>query len=229
MAKTILDQSWDDIDVEISEHLGISLDVMKSKIPYSKSTIKIFLDQDINKNSYDYLYENFRYLDLPGYLKTLSIASVDKRSKYLLQLSKRVRLKGKRVLDFGCGTGAHGIFCAQMGAEVDFLDIDGPLRKFAEWRAKKRNLNAKFMGPGNLQETYDVIICLDVLEHLASPSVAFVELDKHLKRGGYMLLEVSNMIKPSSGHFSKSILDWNKNKKALLKGYKKISNLLVKI
>lgn len=56
-----------------------------------------------------------------------------------------IDLKGKRVLDCGCGTGILGIAASKLGAsEVVGYDID-------EWSSENANHNAELNGVGNMQ------------------------------------------------------------------------------
>lgn len=56
-----------------------------------------------------------------------------------------IELKGKRVLDCGCGTGILGIAASKLGAsEVVGYDID-------EWSSENANHNAELNGVGNMK------------------------------------------------------------------------------
>jgi 2-polyprenyl-3-methyl-5-hydroxy-6-metoxy-1,4-benzoquinol methylase len=83
---------------------------------------------------------------------------------------------------------------------------------FAKWRVNKRNLNnIKFLtNEDSLPEKhFDIVICLDVLEHVSDPIYEIKRITKSLKPHGLIALEVSKKKKSTSGHFSKSIDMWN--------------------
>ena len=209
----ILKETQNDRDKEISEYTGINLyDIQKFEIA-SKESILINVDGDINKDDYTYLYKDFKHLNIAEYLKTLSALTVSRRSRYIMRLFELSNeFKGKKILDFGSGSGSHGIACSQLGADqVCMLDVDGPLFKFAQWRVTKRNINNIIFVTCDkeLQENYyDIVICLDVLEHVADPIKEIKRITKSLKSDGFIALEVSKMKKFTSGHFSKSIDKW---------------------
>ncbi|MDP3791008.1 MAG: class I SAM-dependent methyltransferase [Candidatus Omnitrophota bacterium] len=93
-----------------------------------------------------------------------------------------------KVLDFGSGVGSDAIKFSEKGHQVSFADIPGKTAKFAEYRFKKRNINACFVpitGEAlNLKEKYDIIICFDVLEHISNPIKTLSGLVKHLTDNG---------------------------------------------
>lgn len=115
-----------------------------------------------------------------------------KRRLVLQTLIKRQKGQNHiRVLDAGCGTGImlsemQEIFPNSFGVDKSVLAL-----KFS----KKRGL--KNLHRGNLEKTllfkknsFDVITCLDVIEHLDKDRVAVEELLRVLKPGGRLLITV---------------------------------------
>ena len=79
-------------------------------------------------------------------------------------------LKPKNILDFGGGVGLMALPLAQAGFDVTLADLDGTTLNFAVARAQRHDIKLKIwksdveaMPP---DQTYDVILALDVLEHL---------------------------------------------------------------
>ncbi len=68
------------------------------------------------------------------------------------------------------------------------VDIPCPMLEFARWRFRRfPNVEAKEPGFGShlpLTKVYDVITCLDVLEHVVNPLEVVRHLVDHLKPGG---------------------------------------------
>lgn len=231
--KNIFEESQDDRDEELFRYTGVPVRVLKEMKIGSQSSIKLFRDEDIERDSFDFIYEDYKYLEIEEYLRTLSALTVSRRSGYIKVLHKYMgKMEGKRILDFGSGVGSHGIYCAQMGAEVDFLDVAGPLFDYTKWRVEDRNIkNVNFLYPNSILklEEYDAIICLDVLEHIANPGEVFLNLVSSLKLGGLLSLEVSTMVKPKSGHFSQNIKAWWKGDiKHLNNNFEKVETSLYK-
>ena len=98
------------------------------------------------------------------------VAKIDSKN-YL----KDINATGLKVLDFGCGTGEYGLRLARQAREVHFYDIPNRATEFLKWRIADRKLeNCKIVS--EMDNDYDIIINVDVLEHVYKP----VELLKEL-------------------------------------------------
>lgn len=114
------------------------------------------------------------------------LARLDRFDKRLLETMRHYR--GKRMLDFGGGT---GVFCENMaheGLDVTYLDIPGHVQEFAEWRFKKYNLPIRTVTSSpdrlTLEHDYDVVYTDAVFEHLIDPEQALREIVMHILPGG---------------------------------------------
>ncbi|PIU02976.1 MAG: hypothetical protein COT55_00640 [Candidatus Diapherotrites archaeon CG09_land_8_20_14_0_10_32_12] len=54
-------------------------------------------------------------------------------------------LKGKKVLELGCGNCYNSFFCAEKGANVFALDIDSEVLEISKTEAKKKKLQINFV------------------------------------------------------------------------------------
>ena len=123
------------------------------------------------------------------------------RRKILTALIERFRPKAGplRILEVGCGTGSNIAMLQQFGT-VDAVEPDDRARAFA---AKRTGIAIK---GGYLPEVpledgyYDLIVLLDVLEHIPDDKAALVALRPKLKPGGRLLLAVPAMPTLWSGH-----------------------------
>lgn len=107
------------------------------------------------------------------------------------------RWKGLRdVLDFGCGIGTGSICLASVGCEVHSADIAIELLTFAEYRFRKRGVRARVIDLGSGEcpnkRYYDMVVCLDVLEHIPNQLAKLRELSSYLREGGYLLVNLMN-------------------------------------
>jgi SAM-dependent methyltransferase len=80
------------------------------------------------------------------------------------------KYRPKNILDFGGGVGLNAIPLARAGLDVTLADLDSTTLRFAKFRAERRGVAIKVwksdVEPAPPDATYDVILVLDVLEHL---------------------------------------------------------------
>jgi len=110
---------------------------------------------------------------------------------YITSLDIAKRNGAKMYLDYGSGIGSGAILFFKNGFNVACADISTPLLDFIRWRHRKRNLNAEYIDlkkdelPDN---SYDIVTCFDVLEHLVNPHETLNKLRKALKDNGLLIL-----------------------------------------
>jgi len=86
-------------------------------------------------------------------------------------LFEDMRTKAPRnILDFGGGVGLLAIPLASAGLDVTLADLDSTTLGFAVFRAERHGVKLKLwksdVEPAPPDKKYDVIMCMDVLEHL---------------------------------------------------------------
>jgi SAM-dependent methyltransferase len=110
---------------------------------------------------------------------------------------------GVRVLDLGAGGGRHAFACARAGASVVALDTDsdecttvaGMFAAMAEVGEIDPDIPASSMCGDALSlpfadASFDVVICSEVLEHIARDDLAMAECARVLRPGGVLALSV---------------------------------------
>jgi SAM-dependent methyltransferase len=77
--------------------------------------------------------------------------------------------------DFGCGAGHFAHALAAAGVTVDGFEVDPVKSAFFEFRAEASGLRA-YMRLGQLRGSYDMVLALNVLDHLEEPVSAIAML-----------------------------------------------------
>jgi len=95
-------------------------------------------------------------------------------------------LRGKRVLDAGCGIGRHAYYAASCGAEVWAVDISDAVEVAAKNNRATgvRVIQADLNHLPFREESFDLVYSMGVLHHLPDPERAFQYLLRFVKPGG---------------------------------------------
>ncbi len=104
-------------------------------------------------------------------------------------------LKQKRLLDVGCGGGILSEALAYKGAQVTGIDLEPHAIDTAKAHALNAHLAIDYQCI-DIQalnaDLFDVITCMDMLEHVPQPELIIKECARLLKPGGYLLLSTLN-------------------------------------
>ncbi len=101
-----------------------------------------------------------------------------------------------RVLDVGCGRGVVAERFLSLGCEVVGLDVDDAAVEAMRQRslvAHVCDLDNDDLGSVLGEEDFDVIVCLDVLEHTKRPAEVLTKLLAHLRPDGDVLISLPNV------------------------------------
>jgi len=110
----------------------------------------------------------------------------------------RQPFKGLRVLDIGCGGGLVSEPMRRLGAEVTAVDASEANIKTAMTHAEQSGLEIDFRA-GTIEELieageapFDIVLNLEVVEHVADPSQFLKDCASLVKPGGLMLVATLN-------------------------------------
>jgi len=118
-------------------------------------------------------------------------------SEFDRDVTKRLPFKGLRLLDIGCGGGLLSEPMARMGARVVGADAAAGNIPVAQVHAKQSNLNIDYRHTtaealAKAGEEFDVILNMEVVEHVADPAAYLKACQQLLKPGGLMLCSTIN-------------------------------------
>ncbi len=143
--------------------------------------------------------------DKEGEFKTLHqmnpvrIAYITSKIKQHFNISdtEKQLLNGLNLLDVGSGGGLISVPMYQLGAKVTGLDANKHNVKAAKFYANQHKLDVSYLNTTieqhvNSDKRYDIILCLEVLEHVANPSDFMVNLSKLLAAGGILITSTIN-------------------------------------
>ena len=109
---------------------------------------------------------------------------------------KKKPLKKLKILDVGCGGGLLTEPISRLGAEVVGIDASSKNIKVAKLHAKKNNLNIKYYctSPEKLKnnQKYDVILNMEIVEHVSDIKIFLKSCSKLLKKNGIMFVATLN-------------------------------------
>lgn len=112
--------------------------------------------------------------------------------------SCRGLVEGKAVLEIGCGRGALTRKLAPLAAAMAAMDISEGSLRYAEGLGNLPPevlvLQANVYSIPFLDETFDVVVASEVLEHLPGLEKAMEEIRRVVKRGGWVVASVPNAL-----------------------------------
>jgi len=118
----------------------------------------------------------------------------------LEEVKQHTDIRGRNILDVGCGTGGISVAFAEEGGNVVGVDSGSTNLlniKIASARAKEEKTDIAFIC-GDAQRmpfretTFNVILCNDVIEHIAEPRELAKEVSRALKPHGILYLTAPN-------------------------------------
>ena len=109
-----------------------------------------------------------------------------------------VSLEGKKVVDIGCGGGILAESISQSGADTTGIDLSDKALKVAQLHALEvganltyRSISAEALAEEK-PEQYDVVTCMEMLEHVPEPASVVRACAKLCKPGGTLFFSTLN-------------------------------------
>jgi 2-polyprenyl-3-methyl-5-hydroxy-6-metoxy-1,4-benzoquinol methylase len=105
-----------------------------------------------------------------------------------------LHLTGRRLLDAGCGTGLFSQMAAERGAEVTSLDVGPNLLSEVAAKCDTNRIVGDTLDLPFEDESFDLVISTEVIEHTTDPHLALRELSRVLAPGGTLVVTTPNRI-----------------------------------
>ena len=135
-----------------------------------------------------------RFWDPQGEFKPLHILNPTR----LAFIRERAPLAGARVVDVGCGGGLLAEGLARANAHVLAIDLAEPMLEVARLHAVAEGLTIDYrcLSAETLAEQhaaqFDVVTCMEMLEHVPDPSATLQALSALLRPGGHLFVSTIN-------------------------------------
>ncbi|NHQ84848.1 bifunctional 2-polyprenyl-6-hydroxyphenol methylase/3-demethylubiquinol 3-O-methyltransferase UbiG [Iodobacter sp. HSC-16F04] len=113
-------------------------------------------------------------------------------------MQKHIDLAGKKILDVGCGGGILAEGLARQGAQVTGIDLAEKSLKVAKLHLFESKLEVDYRCVPVEQlatdepESYDIVTCMEMLEHVPSPASVVAACARLVKPGGWVFFSTLN-------------------------------------
>ena len=113
-------------------------------------------------------------------------------------INARVPLAGKRVIDIGCGGGILTEAMARKGAQVTGIDLSDKALRVADLHGLESGVQVRYEKIAAeemaLREpaAYDVVTCMEMLEHVPDPAAIVRACAELVKPGGHVFFSTLN-------------------------------------
>jgi 2-polyprenyl-6-hydroxyphenyl methylase / 3-demethylubiquinone-9 3-methyltransferase len=131
-----------------------------------------------------------RFWDPAGEFRPLHILNPI-RARFV---ADRAALAGKRVLDVGCGGGLLCEALARAGARVTGIDLAPGMIEVARLHAAEQGLDItyKVTPAEDIDGEFDVVTCMEMLEHVPDPAKMTATLATLVAPGGHVFVSTIN-------------------------------------
>jgi len=117
-------------------------------------------------------------------------------SHFKLEPNIEKPLQKLKILDIGCGGGLLCEPLSRLGAKMTGVDASNNNIEVAKLHSKEMNLDIKYIHSSpenlNLQNEFDVILNMEVIEHVSNINLFIKNCSKFIKKNGIMFVATIN-------------------------------------
>jgi len=117
-------------------------------------------------------------------------------SHFKLEPNIEKPLQKLKILDIGCGGGLLSEPLSRLGAKMTGIDASNNNIEVAKLHSKEMNLDIKYIHSSpenlNLQNEFDVILNMEVVEHVSNINLFIKNCSKFIKKNGIMFVATIN-------------------------------------
>ena len=121
---------------------------------------------------------------------------LEKTKAHFKRKAEDLPLEGLKILDIGCGGGLMSEPMCRLGADVTGIDASLNNIKIAASHSNKSELKINYINSSpeqlNKNETFDIILNLEIVEHVEDIDLYFKSCAKLLKKNGIMFTATLN-------------------------------------
>lgn len=113
-------------------------------------------------------------------------------------INSRIALAGKTVIDVGCGGGILAESMAKKGAKVTGIDLSEKALKVADLHGLESGISVHYEKiaaedmAAREAEQFDVVTCMEMLEHVPDPASVIQACYRMVKPGGHVFFSTLN-------------------------------------
>lgn len=112
-----------------------------------------------------------------------------------------INLRGKKILEVGCGYGSLSVYMAKKGAEVTGVDLSSEAIKISKRNASLNHQKVIFKQTKGEKlpfkdKTFDIVVCCETLEHIPNYKKAIDEIIRVTKDSGKIIVTIPNSLNP---------------------------------
>jgi SAM-dependent methyltransferase len=138
----------------------------------------------------EYLYKKYaKYYDL-----IYASKGYDEETKFIKEMIRKHSIKGRELLEVGCGTGNHAVILQKSGFRITGIDLNEEMLSVARKKTNKIKFAQGDMRSFRLNKKFDILLCLFSTIHYNQSTdelkKTLQNFHSHLRKGGLLIFDM---------------------------------------